>query len=99
MGKLYFNVVLLSTLAGTHQLLVYAEEDDKLGVSVQTINRNTEALVVASKQIGLEGNVDKIQYMGMSWDQNAGQNHYINIYKLFENLEKLRSLEEQTAVT
>jgi hypothetical protein len=99
MGKLYFNVVLLSTMAGTHQLLVYAKEDNTLGVSVRTIKRNTEALVVASKQIGLEGNADKIQYMGMSWDQNSGQNNYINIYKLFENVEKLRSLEEQTEVT
>jgi hypothetical protein len=33
----------------------------------------------------------------MSLDQNAGQNHYINIHKFFENVKK--SLEEQIEVT
>jgi hypothetical protein len=32
---------------------------------------NTEALVVASKGIGLEVNADKTKYMVMSGDQNA----------------------------
>ena len=31
-----------------------------------------EAVVFASKEIGLEGNAAKIKYMIMSWDQNAG---------------------------
>lgn len=31
-----------------------ADEDNTLGVSVQTIKRNTESLMVASKEIGLE---------------------------------------------
>jgi hypothetical protein len=34
-----------------------------LGGSVHTIKKNTEALVVASKESGLEGNVDKTKYM------------------------------------
>ena len=37
---------------------------------------NTEAWVVASKEIGLEIN-DKTKYMVMSRDQNAGQSHNI----------------------
>jgi len=41
-------------LNGTHQLLVYADEDDILEGSVRTIQENTKALVVASKVIGLE---------------------------------------------
>ena len=33
---------------------------------------NAEALVVATREIGLEVNVDKTKYMVMSRDQNAG---------------------------
>jgi len=46
-----------------------------LGGSVHTIKKSTEALVVASKEIGLKANVDESKYMVMSRDQNAGQNH------------------------
>jgi len=42
-----------------------------------TIKKNTEALVVANKETGLEVNADKTKYTGMSRDQNAGQNHNI----------------------
>ena len=40
--------------------------------SVHTIKKNAEALVVATKEIGQEVNVDKNKYMIMSRDQNAG---------------------------
>jgi hypothetical protein len=50
-----------------------------LGGSIHTIKKNTEALVVASKQTGIEVNADKTKYMAMSQDQNAGQNHNIKI--------------------
>ena len=40
----------------THQLWVYADDVDTLGGSVLTIKKNTDALVVASKEIGLEVN-------------------------------------------
>jgi len=43
-----------------------------MGGSVHTIKENSEALIVASKEIGLEVNVDKTMYMVMSRDQNAG---------------------------
>jgi len=59
-------------LNGTHQLLVYADDVNILGGSVHTIKENAEALVVASKETGIEVNVDKTQYMVMSQDQNAG---------------------------
>ena len=39
--------------------------------------KKTEALVVASKKTGLEVYVDKIKYMFMSLDQNAGRSHSI----------------------
>jgi hypothetical protein len=39
-------------LNGTHQLLVYADDINTIGGSIQTIKKITEALV-ASKEIGL----------------------------------------------
>jgi len=52
-------------LNGTHQLLVYADDVNTLGRSVCTIEKNTQALVVASK----ENNADKTKYMVKSRDQ------------------------------
>jgi len=37
-----------------------------LGGSIHIINENAEVLVVASKEIGLEVNVDEIKYMVVS---------------------------------
>jgi len=62
-------------LNGTHQLLVYADDVNILGGSIHTIMENAEALIVASKEIGLEVNADKTGYMVMSQDQNVGQSH------------------------
>jgi len=53
-------------LNGTHQLVVYADDVNILGESVCTIKKNSEALVMTSKKIGLEVNVDKTRYMVMS---------------------------------
>jgi hypothetical protein len=50
----------------TRQLLVYAEDVNMLGGSVLTIKKNAETLVVASKESGLEVNVDKTKNMVMS---------------------------------
>jgi len=38
---------------------------------------NAEALIVASKEIGLDVNADKIKYMVMSRHQNAGRSQNI----------------------
>ena len=59
-------------LNGTHQLLAYADDVNILGGRVHTVKGNTEALVVASKEIGLEVNVDKTKYTVVSGDKNAG---------------------------
>jgi hypothetical protein len=80
-------------LSGTHQLLVYADDVNILGGSVHTIEKNTEVLVVGSKEIGLEVNVDKTKYMVMSRDQNLGRRHSIIIdYSLFEKVEEFKYL-------
>jgi hypothetical protein len=46
-------------LNGTHQFLVYADDVNILGRSIHAVQKNTEALVVASKEIGLEVNAEK----------------------------------------
>jgi len=42
------------------------------GGSVHTVKENAEALEVATKETGLEVNVDKTKYIIMPRDQNAG---------------------------
>jgi hypothetical protein len=80
-------------LNGTHQLLVYADDINILGGSIHAIKKNTEALVVASKEIGLEVNAEKTKYMVMSHNQNAGQNHNIKLdNKSFERVEQFKYL-------
>jgi hypothetical protein len=64
-------------LNGTHQLLVYADDVTMLGGNIHTIRKNTEALAVASMEIGLEVNAEKTKYLVMSRFQNAGQNNNI----------------------
>jgi len=64
-------------LNGTYQLLVYADDVNVLG------GRKTKAIVVASKETGLEVNADKTKYMVMSENQKAGQIHYIKINNSF----------------
>jgi hypothetical protein len=59
--------------------------------SVHAIKENTEALVVDSKEIGLEVNAEKTKYMVMSRNQNVGQNHNIKIdNKSFESVEEFK---------
>ena len=55
-------------LDGTHQLLVYADDVNIMGGSVHTVKENAGALIVASKEIGIEVNADKTKYMVMSRD-------------------------------
>ena len=57
--------------------MVYADDVNIFGGSVHTVKENTEALVVATKEIGLEVNGDKTKYMVRSGDQNAGRSHNI----------------------
>ena len=66
-------------LNGTHQLLAYADDVNILGGSAHTVKENAEALLVATKEIGLEVNADKTKYMVMSRDRNAGQGFSVKI--------------------
>jgi len=53
-------------LNGTQQLLAYANDVNILGGSVDTVKKNAEALVAATKEIGLEENTHKTKYMTVS---------------------------------
>jgi hypothetical protein len=48
---------------GTHQLLAYADDVNLLGDNIDTINKNMETLIAASKEVSLEINMEKTKYM------------------------------------
>jgi hypothetical protein len=45
-----------------------------LGGNIDTVKKNTETLIDASKEVGLEINVEKTMYMLLSSHQNVGRN-------------------------
>jgi hypothetical protein len=53
-------------LNGIHQLLAYADDVNLLGDNIDAIEKNTETLFDASKEVGLEINVEKTKYMLLS---------------------------------
>jgi hypothetical protein len=64
-----------------------------LGDNIDIIKKNTETLVDASKEVGVEVNTEKTKYMLMSRHQNAGQNHYIKIANRYsENVAQFKYL-------
>jgi hypothetical protein len=74
---------------------VYADDVNVLGGSVHAIKKNTEAFIVASKEIGLEINADETKYMVMSRNQNVGQSHRTKIdnnsFEIVEEFKYLRT--------
>jgi hypothetical protein len=80
-------------LNGTHQLLAYADDENLLGDNTVTIEKKTETLIDASKEIGLEINTEKTNYILLSHHENAGQNPDIEIAnRSFENVSQFRYL-------
>jgi hypothetical protein len=60
-------------LNGTHQLLAYADDVNLLGDNIDTINKNTETVIGASKEVGLELHVEETKYMLVCRDQNEAK--------------------------
>jgi hypothetical protein len=57
------------------------------------VKKNAEALLYASKEIGLEVNSEKTKYMFMSRHQTAGHSNYIRVAnKSFEKVAKFKYL-------
>jgi len=80
-------------LNGTHQILTYSDDVIILGGSIHTLKENSEALVAATRKIGLEVSADKTKYMVMSRDQNAGRIHSVRIdNSTFERVEEFKYL-------
>jgi hypothetical protein len=65
LSKIFSNEMPWYKLNGTYRLLFETDDVNRLSGRVHTIKSNTEALVVASKEFGLEANADKTKYMVM----------------------------------
>jgi hypothetical protein len=91
--KLTNNYRGISLLSTSYKVLsnILLSRLDLLGYIVDTIKKNTETLIDASKEVGLKLNVDKTKYMLLSHHQNVGQNREIKIAnRLFGNVSQLR---------
>jgi hypothetical protein len=80
-------------LNGIHQLLAYADDVNIVGGNIDTIQKNTKALLDASKEVGLEVNPEKTKYILVSRCHKAEQRQCIKIgNRSFESVAKFKYL-------
>jgi hypothetical protein len=65
-------------LNGTHWLLAHADDINIIGGNIR-YHKVKEALLDATKEVGLEANQEKTKYMLMSHSQKVGQKHSMKI--------------------
>jgi hypothetical protein len=73
--------------------MVYVDDVNLLGDNIDPIKKNTESLICAGKEVGLDVNADKTMYMLLSRRQNTGLNHDImRAIRFFENVAQFKYL-------
>jgi hypothetical protein len=78
---------------GTYHLLACADDVNLLGDNIDTIKKNTETLIDASEEVGLEINVEKTKYMMLAHYRNADQHPDIKMAnRSFESVSQFKYL-------
>jgi hypothetical protein len=80
-------------LNGTHHILIYANGVNLFGDNINIVNKNTDALTNANKEVSMEVNTGKTKHILLSRHQNAGKNDDSKTAnRASENLTKFRYL-------
>jgi hypothetical protein len=75
--------------------LAYTDDVNVVGGNIDAIMKNTEALLDASMEVGLEVNPEKTKYMLISRCQKTGQKYSIKIANgSFEDVQSSNTLEQ-----
>jgi len=64
---------------GIHQTLVCADDTDCVSGKINTIKETTKAVLVASREVYIEENDEKNEYMSLPYEQSPGCNHNLKM--------------------
>jgi hypothetical protein len=66
-------------LNATHQLLAYADDVNVMEDNIDTMRKNSELLIYASREVPLDINIERTKYVLLSHHQHAAQNHGVKL--------------------